>query len=229
MNLRDEINVLHYRCALQLLAEEIRTGFPLLRRFQVLTVPRLLAFLERQPGERQLKYTQALLKRRHQDALRLVGDAFTVEDQMAFEECSRAILIPTAAEMALDLQGGCFEHSPGKVKHCRARVLEDLKPILGANTEQRAAGWWIYRTEIRDWIIETELDLAGRGDIWSYHHDVGTKTQARLKENISLLSLLGICGGDTSWSSSSPDLAVAVEAITTFCRVYIEQATQFLP
>jgi hypothetical protein len=222
--LRLKVNIAHYRWALETFAREIERDFPLFRYFESGPVPRLLVFLRSLPAREQAKCATALVKRRNQEGAHSLGESCTAEERDLVEKCGRAILSPTRGEYGPPT---LVRRAPKSRVDFRRSVLREIEPVLGQPYVRRAAGWWLYKTKVQGWILETEIDTAGHHHPLSYSHKLLLSSGAPVKQDFSLLSLLGISSG-TSWGFDD-DAALSSRGVAQYCSVYLTWAGEFLP
>lgn len=228
--LQREIEVTHYRLGMQTFVSEIQNGFPLLGTFEELTVPRLLVFLKSHSINDQIRYATALVKRRNQKALSFLGELLTEEDKELIEHCSKAILIPTITEIECDLRRvNEWANIKIDMQDFRKAVLKELCPIFGDPVQERSKGCWTYKMLFHDWIVETEVDTAGRRHILEYNHSILSIDGATLKQDISVLSLLGISGQTYWWRTANGDWSKIVHTLGLLCSFYTRSVASMAP
>jgi len=226
----EKIEVAHYYWGLHTFHDEVRRRFPMLELFESGTVPRLLAFLKSLPTSEQLQCAEALVKRRNPEATRILDESYAPEDQAWVYRCGEVISIPTERELQMDLgQPDWIMSAPDIRRDLRQCILKGLAPLLGDPCKTRDVAHWLYTTRIRGWVIETEIDTAGRNQMLTYSHNIAFSSGTYVKRNISFLSLLGISSQTSWWDLTPRDLSSTAKNLGRLCSNYLSALPNLLP
>lgn len=215
----------YYRWALGDFRREIQEDFPFLRRIKGRASLRLLAAMEPLRREEQIRFSVALVKRFHPQALEVTGEYSTIEENELIRGYVDSILVPTRKEQEIDrqIQEGSLRLEVNK-KELADLIKAELQPILGSPSEVWGPGEWWYVTPIANWSVRTSVNVAGKsGYQLDYHHRVGIVAPPRyLVQWTSVLSWLGI-SSQTIWDLlTKSDASEAARTLALLCSHFIQ-------
>ena len=227
-----ELYLRKYQWALIGFAREVETGCPFLRTLSDPSVRRFLSYIQQFSAAEQREITTLFVKSYNRPALRLLGEAFTQEDEAKTRSHSaslRSISLPVLFSTPIGEPLAVTKTFAVKRADTAKIVLSFLSAAFGTKPEKRASLEWFYTASFGDWRIQTDLDFSGTwgteircshrlirkdGKSWGFlmiplSSAVGI---VRVPQNFSLLTLYGISPG-IYYIGSIDDVHSAAQAI----------------
>ncbi len=227
----EEFAVRYYRWASGDFRREIQEDFPFLRRIKGRASLRLMAAMKSLQREEQMRFSTALVKRFHPQALAITGEYLTAEENELVQRYVDSILVPTKEEQEIDrrIQAGTLCLKLNK-KELATLINRELQMILGSPSKVRGSREWWYLASIGDWNVHTNVNVAGRHLYQlDYHHRIGTVDHScYLAQWATFLSWLGV-SSQTTWDLlTESDTPEAVETLALLCSHFMQAVLDLL-
>jgi len=221
----------YYRWALGDFHREIQEGFPLLRRIKGRSSLRLLAAMEPLQRDEQMRFSTALVKRFHPQAMTITGEGLTAEEDELLQRYVDSILVPAKEEREIDrqVQAGTLRLSLNK-KEFVTLINRELQMVLGSPSQVQGSRELWYATRIGNWNVQTNINVSGRYLYQlDYHHRIGTTDHScYLAQWATFLSWLGV-SSQTTWDLlTQSDVPEAVETLALLCSHFMQAAPRLL-
>jgi len=223
-----------YNWAMEGWRQEISEDFPLLREVEKTkgySVHELLQTMKTFEKDQQWIMARALVRRRGH-LLFHFGD-FNDKDKQLFElyiDMCRKIRDEEALNM-IPLRHQRKEPQR-KLKRSRLRrsIIESLRPVLGERSESWCSSYeCIYITHIGQFKVKTSVDVGGTYHNLAYNHEIMIPGQAPWGGAISLVSWLGIAGGDTMWKDlMEEDVESVTRLLANIIALFMNAVPEFL-
>ncbi len=188
MDAKQEFAVRLYRWAILDSHEEMDAGFPLVSRLGNGNAKSYLAVMSRLDVDRRKLLLAAFVKRFHPEAIDILDDYITGEEEA---------LLEWADELRLEM--GCIFPPPLRLSSKKLRVLlkKELVERWGGQTQLKKMGPKIFSFEstLAPWVVRTWFDY-GRRPEYFHHVDGDDATIAHL---LSIESWMGI-SSTTDWT-----------------------------
>ncbi len=202
MDARQEFAVRCYQWALLDSREEMEAGFPLVSRLGNIHAETYLSVMGRLDADRRQFLRTACVKRFHPQAVELLDDRMTWEEETLLESANDQRFEIVCADLAPAL----------RISNRKLETLlkSELRARLGQQTPFRKTGPRMFLVESKQspWVVTTRFDCGRRPEY--YHHidsDEVDRPNARglgIADRLSIESWMGI-SSTTDWTLGSAD------------------------
>ena len=222
-DVQKRFSINYYSWAKEVLQGEMEADFPLLK-----TIPScrpVIKYFRQLSDQQQLVAISVFSKRGHAEAVSLLGEVTTDEEATLLR--SYLEFMNRATVQAGDEDSKQMTCVFDRDKFTRTLDLE-VSPILGTLIEKGGRSYRRYARNLGVASVETIMDTGGRIHQLQYEHKL-LISEGLIRDNISLLSCLGIIAGPTYWKHLNGDTSGAViEAFKEICSAFINAVPTLL-
>jgi len=220
---KKRFSINYYLWAKEVLQGEVESDFHFLKT--ITSCKPVIEYFRHLSDQQQLVAISAFSKRGHAEAVSLLGEVTTNEEARLLR-CYLEFMNRATVRARDDDSKEVF---PGFDREKFTRTIEfKIGPILGTLIEKGGQSYRRYARNLGVASVETTVDTGGRIHQLQYEHKL-LISEGLIRDNISLLSCLGIIAGPTYWKHLNDDSSGAVtEAFKEICSAFIKAVPTLL-